>query len=567
MTQARKASRPKTAPSLAYSVVFGLLIAVFAVLGHSYDVGDSFSWVTGHPLRALALFAIALIVATLLAEALFRLLDRSNGKHARAHRKSFSQALGQLLDRWSEHRTFLVCWLIVAVCWLPWFIALSPGATDSDTVTQLLQYFGLQESTDHHPWFDTLIFGAFWNLGNALGAGTTGLWVYVGVQALAIAAGASMLIVFCGRWQVKPLVRFVLLLLFAFYPPFPLFALCMMKDSLNAAFWLPWLVLFVDIVMTRGKSAKRPTVLIGFILLTVLCCLTKKTCAYIIAPSVIVALVACANHRGRIVIAGVISIACVLSWTYLALPAMGIPQDSSGEMLSVPSQQVARYARTYGVSEDEEAALSAVYEGGSEALAQGYVPRRADFTKELWRADSSFDDKMRFVDAYLTMFRTHPGVFFSATWNNVYDYFYPGRKLEMGIAPAYNDRYRTFWLSCCYDWVTEEQLDAFLEDSARQNARLTENTPVIYSAYKAVCQAPVVSILFSEALICSWIPLFFLLHAIRTRRGRALVICVPYALMLLSLVFGPISLIRYMAPVSVGVMVLLALLFTPRAKA
>ena len=72
---------------------------------------------------------------------------------------------------------------LLFLCWLPYLVIFYPGTGNEDTVIQMMEYYkipsyiqtmspmpdGFTYMTNHHPYLLTLLFGAFFDLGLALG--------------------------------------------------------------------------------------------------------------------------------------------------------------------------------------------------------------------------------------------------------------------------------------------------------------------------------------------------------------------------------------------------------------
>lgn len=105
--------------------------------------------------------------------------------------------------------------------------------------------------------------------------------------------------------------------------------------------------------------------------------------------------------------------------------AVGVAPGSDKEMLSIPFQQTARYLKEYpdDVTESEEKAIRAILDYDN--LAQIYEPEISDHVKDTFRNSSSKEDLSNYFKAWFSMFCRHPGVYFEATFNNTYGYYYP----------------------------------------------------------------------------------------------------------------------------------------------
>ena len=155
------------------------------------------------------------------------------------------------------------------------------------------------------------------------------------------------------------------------------------------------------------------------------------------------------------------------------------------------------------------------------------------------------------------MFSKHPGTFISATWNNIYDYFYPKKQIMFGTWPNFEDKYIVGAVPLCYEYVTEDQIRSYFNDLIVDMNDLQRDPPLARYVFVGVEQLPLVGILFTQALYCSWIPFILVGLSIRRKSMKLFICAIPCLVILLTLVAGPISLSRYM-PASVYTAIVLA---------
>ena len=79
---------------------------------------------------------------------------------------------------------------------------------------------------------------------------------------------------------------------FCVMPFISTWALTMVKDSLFSLVYIPYFMMLLGAVATRGKSLQRPRAIVLFILLGMLLCLTKKTGIYVVVPTAVIAFIA-----------------------------------------------------------------------------------------------------------------------------------------------------------------------------------------------------------------------------------------------------------------------------------
>ncbi len=581
---------------ILWSILLGLFFSLTTIAGYSFDYGDSFEAIAQRP-AFFAIVAVALwIIFAVVWECAYRLLlhigkrlNVKQSKQMQSHSLEKSTNLGKTQSNLSKAKVLfkkafdgkyilLANFVVLVLLWTPWFISVHAGITDADTTVQFLQAYDVIPATNHHPYFATQVFHLFWALGNKLGSFYIGLRIYEILQLVIFAFGISFCLSYAKKWGCPLALRTTILIICGIFAPFPLIGLFMAKDALCAVFFLPWLTMFADIALTRGKSLKSIRFIVLFIILGFICCMSKKTMLYIITISLVlfgIYIFACSKKRAKkhgnqhqesknpklaskIAICLVAILVPFLIYEQVYLPAIGVPQGSSAEFMSVPSVQIARYVQKHELEETELESFSRVYNTNPEEMASTYVPRRADNSKAYWKSDSSLSDKLSFAKTYCKLFIKDPQTFIAGAWNLQYDYFYPAKKFTIQTYPSVQDKYLDIYV----DNLSPENREIFFGELIEKMNQELESPSLLYSAYATLLDVPVIGWFFSLAFYCTWLPALCLMVFCRLDWKRGAFCLLPVGLNLLTLLLGPISLCRYVVePISFSP-VLLALLFS-----
>lgn len=442
--------------------------------------------------------------------------------------------------------------ILLLLFWLPILLIRFPGNYDPDTIWELLQLYGYFPLSDQHPWLDTLIFGGFWKMGDVLGSHSISLFLFCFIQlcltALAFGHALHYFVSFCPSWTLIACLVFL-----CGFPFVPMVAQSMMKDSLFAWLFLLHVVMFIRIVRSRGEALRNKRCVLSYALISLSCCLTKKTGLYII----VIDTVACMfwiKRKESLRWFGACLLSIVLfsvGWESIVLPVMGVTKGSGGEALSAPFQQVGLLLKTHGseLGEHDWAILNGVFNSGN-TIASDYVPLRSDAVKNHWNDNASIDNKIRFLKWYIAQGIKHPLTYAKAVLVLDYplivpDTQYNNRDIESGLFYIDN-KYNTniakilgAWSNCATEKMIEAKLDTtILGESGR---RVSANFDSSY--LKCTESAP---ILFCKALYGFWIPFLVLAQSVRQRSMWKFLSLVPVILVALVLAVGPVVLPRYM---------------------
>lgn len=538
------------------AALLALLLAAFLVVGASFHATDSTAWFASSPGAAVGSALIILVIATLLYLAISRgyaWLDRRWDRQP--------EPTAQVIPMWRALRRWLVpTFAVVWPGWLTWLLVHYPGSVDSDTITQLFQWLGLADKVDNHPWFDTMIFGWFWDIGRAVGDLNVGLFAFLLFQVTATALGMALALTYLGRLGLSDTARWILTVFVAVFPTFPIAVSSMSKDTFAGIFWLPFLVLFAEAVRTRGRVLCRPWVGAAAISLAIPLILAKRTNVYVfVLCAVVVLLIAAWRTRLRVILGTVLILAVTnVIWPHVALPALGVKPGTLTDTLSIPVQQTARTVALHGASipASERAAIDAVlrYKG----LAEAYVPRRSDTVKGRWNRNATTAQQLAYARVWFVELTRYPGTYLAATANNTYEYFAP--LTTLGSTSDLNlERYIDFWLSRNLKGTTRAQVEEVAYALHPLPAADTVRTAVNHGATTLISG----NLLASKAFYCSWVPLLALGFALRRRSWMLALAAVPILLNLAALVAGPIALTRYMIPMIQGSVLLVGLMLVP----
>lgn len=280
-----------------------VVVAVCGVLGVSYVAGQ------GWPVLDVPSTVLLCVVAAVLAAILLLLADQALlWACTRGASGGATSRLASVTPQWSV-RSIAAFSLVMALFWLPWLVANFPGGTYWDTYYQIFQcypenhpiavipYAECYDNTltdaylcDHHPIFDTLVYGAFGMASDAL----TGSWM-AGVFAFVCLQGAAHVVAFTAavaylRERHCPMVLCFAAYAFLCVMPFvSTWALCMVKDSFFGLFYIPYLIMLFEAVRTRGTSLESSRAVVAFALVGLMLCLTKKQGIYVVVPTALIA--------------------------------------------------------------------------------------------------------------------------------------------------------------------------------------------------------------------------------------------------------------------------------------
>lgn len=444
--------------------------------------------------------------------------------------------------------------ILLLVAWIPYLIIRFPENVDTDTLWQLMQPYGFKAYSDHHPFFDTLLFGLFWKIGDVFGSNTISLLLYSILQMTGTAFAFSYALDYCrNKYSVSTKAEKAAVLFYALFPIVPMFTETMAKDMLHGCIFVVFLVMFFKVSDSEGGVLQRIEFFVGFMGIIVAMMLTKKTGVYVCIVSLVFLLFKRKNVF-RIILSIVIPCTVFFGlWNGIILDSLNVQKGSEGEMLSVPSQQVAYLIREHGdsFSDDDWAVLEEVYDN-PRAFGEIYVPNRADNIKNQWRGWADTGVKIDFLKWYLKQYFVYPkemilavgaldypllGVDYECQGDESLLFYRDGLPSRAEPSPAVESVFSN-WTGGA---ATKEDIHNVFSTAYRGDF-ISKMSVKFNTIYLELIQA--VPVLFSKILYTIWIPLFVLFY--RFYRKKSIIRYIPVIINELVLFVGPIVLPRYL---------------------
>lgn len=451
--------------------------------------------------------------------------------------------------------------LLMLAVWVPVLLFTWPGGSSPDTINMLYQYASPAptaywtsgtvvnaEFIDHHPVLDSLICGAFWQLGGLFGNHAWGFFLFsLANFALASSVAGAMVCYMASRLLAPRGLVLASQSFLMFFPVFPAFFSYMSKDAIFVPWFMLWMLLFLDWWRTGGvPSGKR---LAAFVLVGLMCLLTKKLAIFFIVPGILVLAVHLRSPRPRI--AALLGIAVSLALAFAVFPALvyplagGVAPGGRQEVLGTPINQVVTlYEEDPGAFSDEEVqVLDRVVNlrQVSETWRDGN-PFRVDRSKDGFRQGAADSDVDAFLGLWLKKGFGHPLAYGKATYSICMPYFMPTQGMRMnGFLGQYYDERRELVEDLGLTWV---DLDL------HQPTFFHDNQIALCSSIEAAARLPGIGMFFTIGFYSGWLP-FFCFLALALRRPRALWGLAPIGAIWLLQLLNPAALVRYALPLIV----------------
>jgi hypothetical protein len=341
----------------------------------------------------------------------------------------------------------MACMLLA---WLPYYVIFFPGTANEDSIIQIMEFFHIKSYindmtslqgadifiTNHHPYLLTLLFGGFVKLGVILGSATMGFAVYIILHMIFQAAVFSTVLVYLDHIGVSQGRRRLVRRLYQYLPIFPMYSICMVKDTIYSAFGLLLTLLLWELIrQNAGKNLKSPSVksrdniweknwIPAMFTVSLLFMMTKVYGKYVMVLLTGICLLRYPRLWKKLLLSMALPVV-LFQFVYLGalLPALRVAPGGVQEALSVPFQQTARYFRDHGqeITEEEYAAVDAILP--ADQIGELYDPELSNPVKECYNQQATGAQLWTYARAWLSMGLRHPLCYIEATANNIYGYF------------------------------------------------------------------------------------------------------------------------------------------------
>ncbi|MBR1477579.1 MAG: hypothetical protein IJ608_06420 [Lachnospiraceae bacterium] len=509
------------------SVITALLIGFFFVFGAACKKSGMYFETT--PIMIMCGFLLSAILFFAVMYAYF-FLRRLNIKYASASRERKPLAV--------KYR--IIIFLIMFLAWVPYLLAIYPGAFTYDVTNQFIQHFYGESYSNHHPLVYTIYLTDMIKLGYKLtGDFNIGILFLNLSNMLLGSALFTAVMSYIYRKGVCRAIFYAGVIYYAFFPTIAIFSNCAAKD----VFFSYEIILFVYLYMRTADAYDvdikgRRTILldVAMAVTTMLMLLGRKNAIYAFVLFVPVQLLLMKKNRIHRLVVLLIGFAGFVAGTVI-LNAIYEPEpDYTSEKLSVPIQQIARVYVLHGedeiFDEEQKLLLDSVYLNNFGAycginadvvksgIIDGEMDRRLpDFMKDIW-----LDIGLKYPTEYINAFIL-----------NIYQAFYPFTDIT-GYQVSGQDMPGS---STCY-FQYEVNSPGEFDGKLPIIYDFAENISIHWSLYKI----PIVGLLFTVGFHM-WLLVFASGYSGYAANKKALSANMMIIFLMFTNFLGPLVLVRY----------------------
>ena len=334
-------------------------------------------------------------------------------------------------------KTFFTVWAIIFIAWIPYFLNYFPGVLSPDSIKQTMMTMGVEELTNHHPVFHTLIIHTIMKIGNGLGNYNLGIAIYSISQMIIMSGIFSFSIYYMAKRKVDIKFRVIALIFYAFYPVNALYSITMWKDIIFSGCILIFVIMMVEIAKNREHFMKSKFKNVLLAICMILIILFRNNGIYIIIATMPFMFILAKKNYKKIIVISLIVISFYMILKGPIFSIFNIKEGSTKEALSIPLQQFARISKEHGDTLSQEDKWRIYKYLPVENIGQYYNPTISDDVKDNFDDEAFENDKIGIIKLWAKLFVKYPRTTIEAFLCNNYGYYYPGAVhwvVERGIA-------------------------------------------------------------------------------------------------------------------------------------
>lgn len=409
------------------TIVFAMIIALFALIGYSFSLNYTFDFLLGNQKMSNGQIACIYIRTFILYTGIVFLLERiiNVSFYLLSNRKIKPQKQHRVWTFFDSH-VFLISMSCIALMWLPYFIIYFPGSVPADGLHMIKDAIGVTSLSNHHSWVLVEVFGFLYRLGSGISQ-NAGIFLVVCICGIIECMCYSYVIYTIRKWGCNRVLCIVMLLFYAVTPGFGTYAQAFLKDGLFYSFFSLLVLFIMDIVRDDNEKVDKKYFfkMIKLVMTGIVLAVIRRDAMVRIVVGMLVMIVVVKKKKKMY---GLIALICILhiySAIGMLADSISVEQGRNREPLSIPFQQTARYLAEYPseLSDEEYSAIAGVL--NVDVIAKLYNPELSDPVKETYNEAADNAQVKAYIKAWLTGMRKHPRLYLEATLSNCFAYLYP----------------------------------------------------------------------------------------------------------------------------------------------
>lgn len=402
------------------SLVIAITLSLFQVIGNSIDNYMSLDGILKDKntfLISIVSFGCYTLILFFILVLLYKIVFAKKLKKDEKRYKFFT----------NNKKSFILVAIFIFVMYVPYLLNEFPGIISPDSLSEILQGMGYRQLSNHHPVAHIGLIAIAMNIGKVIGNYNIGIGIYSIFQMILTACVFSYTIYFMAKHKISNAIRAIVLIIYAFYPPFAIYSITMWKDVPFALVMTLYITFLIEIALDKD-AIKRKRFNIKFLITMILVFLFRNNGIYVLVLSMPFVVAMYKENRKKLIVIYLIVFSTYVIFTGPVFKIFSIKKSSIRETLSVPLQQFARVwvNDKETLTEDEKELIHTFLPGDD--IEQVYNPTfsdpiKAKFSNQVWE-----EKKIEVVKLCVKFWIKYPKTSLEALLCNSYGYWYPDCK-------------------------------------------------------------------------------------------------------------------------------------------
>lgn len=435
-----------------------------------------------------------------------------------------------------DSRFYWIVFGIIIFFWLPTYITCWPGLGIYDGPCQL----GLVST--HHPFLHTLFIHIcnsitkFWS-----GGGQNWLVPYSLTQMCTLAGCFAYAILCLKKWNFPKMYIYAAMLWICIFPMNALMSIASTKDTFFSAVFLLVVCEFGKMRYGKEEYWSKRHHQIRYCILCFLMCALRNNGVYVLIGSLPFLILFAKKYWRKIFLLSVAIIVGYFVYSGPLMDVMTVPKGDKREALTVIIQPLARVYRyqSNDIPPEEKEIIIQIF-GGAEPW---YVSHISDAPKSQFDSEFFFDRLSSNMELYFKLGLKYPNIYLDAFLANTYGNWYPHEILPDPTA------YRMYFE---FPEITADEYGSRIPGYYNFLQRLGRDS--IY------LQVPFLYLFFCTGIVF-WVLLFLMGIIVIRKEYSNIFLFAPFLMLFVTIMLGPVALLRYTYPLMCGLVVLIAVVY------
>lgn len=322
-------------------------------------------------------------------------------------------------------RSFFLIWVLIFLCYIPYFLRFYPANITADSMGQILQGLGLTQITNHHPVLHTGIISIAMHIGKVVGNYNIGAAIYSIAQMIIMSGIFSYTIYYMSKRNINIIIRVLTLIFYAIYPVHALYSMTMWKDILFGGVMLLFTINLCELVTNSENYFKSKKNIMLLILNMILVFLFRNNGIYVIILLLPFVIILLRKYYKKLLVAFSVVILLYITINGPVFKLLNIQKGSTREALSIPLQQFARVTRDHKKTLTEEEKNSIYQFLPVDNLDELYYEKISDRVKNNFADEAFANNKLEFIKLWIELGIKYPRTYIESFLCNSYGYWYP----------------------------------------------------------------------------------------------------------------------------------------------